>query len=132
MGIDRIGKDGPSLPVPEVGGSARAPSSGAAFEVSPATATPPAAPSLDPSRPASHVEPAQGVNGALERLQAGELDLHGYVDAKVQEATAHLSALPPVELENIRSALRERLASDPTLIDLLHTATGEMLPPDDD
>ena len=132
MGIDRIGKDGPSLPLPEVEGSAGARSSRAVFEVPASTATSPAPPSLDPARSASHVEPAQGVNGPLERLRAGELDLHGYVDAKVREATAHLSALPPVELENIRSALRERLASDPTLIDLLHTATGEVLPPDDD
>jgi hypothetical protein len=70
--------------------------------------------------------------GALERLRAGEVDFGGYVDLKVHEATAHLSALPPVELERIRNALRDRLASDPTLVDLLHSATGETLPPDDD
>ena len=132
MGIDRIGKDRPSVPAPEVGGPSGTRSSGAAFEVPAATATPPVAPHLDAARPALQVEPSSGVNGPLERLRAGELDLRGYVDAKVQEATAHLSALPPIELENIRSALRERLASDPTLVDMLHTATGEMLPPDDD
>jgi hypothetical protein len=101
------------------------------FEVPQVTATAPPG-DIDPARPTSQVEPTQPVGGALERLRAGELDLHGYVDAKVQEATAHLAALPPVELENIRSALRERLASDPTLSDLLLTATGEALPPDDD
>ena len=145
MGIDRIGKNGPSLPGPEVGGLAGSRSSGAVFEVPAATATAPA-PKLDPAHRASQgelegssgsprtglVEPSQAVRGPLERLRAGELDLPGYVDAKVHEATAHLSALPPVELENIRAALRERLAGDPTLIDLLHTATGETLPPLDD
>jgi hypothetical protein len=135
MGIDRIGKNGPSVPAPEVGGSAARPV-GPAFQVPPATApTPAATTQLDPGA-ATPVHPT-GVAGAagaapLERLRAGDLDLGGYVDAKVHEATAHLSALPPVELEKIRSALRERLASDPTLIDLLHTATGETLPPDGD
>jgi hypothetical protein len=131
MGIDRVGKDGPSLPVPELGGPTGTHSSGARFEVPKVAATPPAG-DIDPARPSSQVEGTPAVSGALERFRAGELDLHAYVDAKVREATAHLSALSPVELENIRSALRERLAGDPTLIDLLHTATGEMLPPDDD
>lgn len=131
MGIDRVGKDGPSLPVPELGGPTGAHSSGAPFEVPKVAATPPAG-DIDPTRPASQVEGTPAAGGALERFRAGELDLHAYVDAKVREATAHLSALPPVELENIRSALRERLAGDPTLIDLLHAATGEMLPPEDD
>ena len=131
MGIDRIGKDVPSLPASGVEGPTSPRSSGAVFEVPTGVATTPVG-SLDPARPAEQIEPTQAVRGALERRRAGELDLRGYVDAKVQEATAHLSALPPIELENIRSALRERLASDPTLTDLLHTATGEVLPPDDD
>jgi hypothetical protein len=101
------------------------------FEVPKVAATPPAV-DIDPARSAVQVEATPAASGALERFRAGELDLHGYVDAKVREATDHLSALPPVELENIRSALRERLSGDPTLIDLLHTATGETLPPDDD
>jgi hypothetical protein len=135
MGIDRIGKNGPSVPVPEVGGSAGAPV-GPAFRVPPATApTSAASPQLEPSA-APPVDPTGAVaatgDAALERLRAGDIDLGGYVDAKVHQATEHLSALPPVELENIRTALRERLSSDPTLIDLLHTATGETLPPDDD
>jgi hypothetical protein len=122
MGIDRIGKNGPPAAAPEVGGSAARPA-GQAFQVSEA-GTPKAvgATGVDPTRSA----------GPLERLRAGEVDLGGYVDLKVHEATAHLSSLPPVELEKIRSALREKLASDPELVDLLRTATGEVLPPDDD
>ncbi|HTB76674.1 MAG TPA: hypothetical protein VK762_25680 [Polyangiaceae bacterium] len=135
MGIDRIGKNGPPVPVPEVGGSTGTAPAGSAFQVPPAKApTAAASPRLDAASgvPVDPTKAATAAGGApLERLRAGDLDLGGYVDAKVHEATVHLSALPPVELEKIRSALRERLSSDPTLIDLLHTATGETLPPDD-
>jgi hypothetical protein len=124
MGIDRIGKNGPPVPVPETGGPSGVRPAGSTFQVPATGSTSPAAsPGLDPTRAAG---------AALERLQAGEVNLGGYVDLKVHEATAHLSALPAVELERIRSVLRERLASDPTLVDLLKTATGETLPPDDD
>jgi len=134
MGIDRIGKNGPPVPPPEVGGTAGVrSSSGPAFQV-PAmgTTAPTAAPHVDPTRAAPQVDPAPRATGALERFRAGDVDLGGYVDLKVHEATAHLSALPAVELAKIRSALRDRLAGDPALMDLLHTATGETLPLDDD
>ena len=124
MGIDRIGKGGPPVPVPEARGPAGTVPSGQVFEV-PAAAAP-----TQVSAP--HLDPTQVSGSALERLRSGEIDLRGYVDLQVHEATSHLSALPPVDLQRIRSALRERLASDPTLVDLLHTATGEALPPDDD
>jgi hypothetical protein len=134
MGIDRIGKNGPPVPVPETGGPSGVRPAGATFQVPAASSTSPAAsPGLDPTRAAgAAVEPTRAAGAALERLRAGDVNLGGYVDLKVHEATAHLSALPAVELEKIRSALRERLASDPTLVDLLKTATGETLPPDDD
>jgi hypothetical protein len=71
--------------------------------------------------------------GALERLRSGEIDLDGYLDLKVQEATGHLGALSPEQLESIRSTLRDRLAADPTLVDLVRTATGRApKPPHDD
>jgi hypothetical protein len=110
------------LPVP--GGEASRPApSGAPFEVptKPAAATAPASPA------------AVSATGPLERLRAGEIDLKRYLDLKVDEATTHLKALPPVELEAIRSALRDRLASDPALVDLVRTATGQApQPPSDD
>jgi hypothetical protein len=121
MGIDRIGKNGPPVPAPEVGGPSPARPAGQAFHV-PGTPKTTAPTGVEPTRA---VEP-------LDRLRAGEVDLGGYVDLKVHEATAHLSSLPPVELEKIRSALREKLANDPELIDLLRAATGEVLPPVDD
>jgi hypothetical protein len=70
-----------------------------------------------------------GPRTALERLRAGEIDANGYLDQKVDEATAHLRRLPPAELAAIRSALRDRMSSDPALVDLFRTATGQAAPP---
>jgi hypothetical protein len=124
MGIDRIGKTGLPAASPEVGGPSGTKASGPAFHVPSASVTAPSA--------SAQVDPTRATGMALERLRAGEVDLGGYVDLKVHEATSHLSALPAAELEKIRGALRDRLANDPTLVDLLHTATGETLPPDEE
>jgi hypothetical protein len=67
---------------------------------------------------------------ALEQLKAGKIDFNQYVDLKVEEATAHLEGLTKVQLEGIRSMLRDRLATDPELVDLLQQATGQKLPED--
>jgi hypothetical protein len=64
-------------------------------------------------------------NGALERLRRGEVDLDGYLDLKVHEATAHLKGLRSAELDGIRSVLRERLTEDPALAEMVRRATGE-------
>ncbi len=121
MGIDGIGSKGPpvSPPVaPTAGGpsgAARTGETGRAFEVGrPA----PAAPTDVPN----------ATRSALDRLKAGEIDAHGYVEAKVDEATSHLAGLPPAQVDSIRAALRERVASDPMLVDLLRTATGGAAP----
>ena len=113
MGIDSIGKTGPPTPPPsgDVQSSARSPGATRAFEVSPAEPAPQAG-AVEASRP------------ALERLRTGEIDVNGYVDMKVHEATAHLAALPAGELEQLRSALRDRLAGDPGLVELVRKATG--------
>jgi hypothetical protein len=120
MGIDRIGQGGPPVPVPEAGGPSRADPSGSPFRV-PSAALDPVAGPQGASAPAAST--------ALERLRAGEIDLGGYVDLKVDEATSHLSALPVDQLESIRDSLRERIVSDPSLVDLLQSATGETLSP---
>jgi hypothetical protein len=38
-------------------------------------------------------------------------------------------ALAPAHLDVVRSMLRERLASDPTFVDLVRTATGGLASP---
>jgi hypothetical protein len=116
MGIDHIGKKGPSLPPStEPSGGGRAAETGRPFEAP--------APRASASAPGPLVSPTEA-RTPLERWRSGEIDLRGYLDLRVDQATAHLSGLPPSELEAIRSALRERMASDPALVDLVRTATG--------
>ncbi len=112
MGIDRIGKSGPHAATPTTSREApRAAQTGRPFE----------APEAARAAPSSAVE---APSGALGELQAGALDINGYVDRKVEEATAHLVGMPAHELVGIRAALRDRLVHDPTLVDLVRTATG--------
>ena len=128
MGIDGIGKKGPPSPPAQappgtVGGTSRPHEAGRPFQVS---KSPP-----EPLR-AQHSDAVAPARTALERLRAGEIDAKQYVDAKVGEATAHLQGLPAVELEAIREALRERLTTDPALVDLVRGATGQEIPPSQD
>jgi hypothetical protein len=112
MGIDGIGKKAPPVPAPGgTTGAGRASETGGTFEV-PKAAT------------AAQTQPVEAARSPLDRLRTGEIDITGYVDAKVHEATAHLGPLPAAHLEAIRSALRDRMASDPLLVDLVRTATG--------
>lgn len=62
----------------------------------------------------------------LARLRAGEIDVNGYVDLKVEAATQKLHGLNKAELDTIKKALREQIASDPALVDLVRTATGKV------
>jgi hypothetical protein len=112
MGIDRIGKGGGVGKPPEIGGPSGAKETGRPFEVQKAEAP----------------KPADAVNKAapLERLRAGEIDINGYVDLKVEEATAHLKAMPANELDAIRKMLRDQMATDPALLDLVKSATGSV------
>jgi hypothetical protein len=121
MGIDRIGPNRPPV----------APSSAPAAS-SPAGATRPfQVQGTNETAPAAPVAASNGA--ALERLRAGEIDLDGYLDLKVQEATGHLGALSPAQLESIRGALRDRISADPALVDLVRAATGRAPePPHDD
>ena len=127
MGIDRIGKKEPSAaPLTEDAGSdkiGKTAKTARTFEM----ASPQAA-----SR-ATEASPSEARRTALDRWRAGELDLDGYLDAKVDEATAHLSTIPPAELDALRGALRERISSDHTLVELVRSVTGHLpKPPGDD
>jgi hypothetical protein len=127
MAIDRIGKGGALPPTPETGGPAGADKAGGA-----------AAPfKVDRSAPAAATDPTRSVEGAdattpLARLRAGEIDVNGYVDLRVEEATKSLQGLPPAELADIKSVLRDQLRSDPGLVDLVRAATGETPTPPED
>jgi hypothetical protein len=62
---------------------------------------------------------ANGRRAPFERLRAGEIDLETYLDLKIDLATAHLRGLSEDQLRTIRATLRERLACDPALVELV-------------
>ncbi len=118
--VDRIGKGGPPLPPAGPKGPAGAKETGKTFDVH----KPEGATSAQATR-AAEVAATTGPT-PLEQLKAGRIDLDGYLDLKVQEATAHLNGLSPVQLDGIRSMLRDRMATDPALADLVKQATGQV------
>ncbi len=118
MAIDRVGKGGPA-------GGASLPR-----EVGP---TEKAERPFEATRSAPVQKPdATAPAGPLEKLRAGEIDVHKYLDIKVDEATAHLQGLPTAEMDAIKKMLRDQLATDPGLSDLVKQATGAAPPPVDD
>lgn len=122
MGIDRIGKGGAPQVTPETQGSGSVEKKGSvdkAFSVERPDATKQA--SL-----AAATEATQG-SQALARLQAGEIDVEGYADLKVDEATRGLEGLSSAELEDIKKMLRDQMSTDPGLADLVRSATGQAL-----
>ncbi|HLK40308.1 MAG TPA: hypothetical protein VKU41_26335 [Polyangiaceae bacterium] len=114
MAIDPIGKKGPA---------------GIAGEPAADPATLRRTDAAEPFRPAAptvQVPSVQGDPSALDRLRSGSVSFEGYLDLKVDEASAHLGPMSPTQLEAVRRALRDRLATDPTLVDLVKTSTGRV------
>jgi hypothetical protein len=111
MGIDGIGKPGPGGPsLPGAGGSGTVGGAGEEFKVT----------------KSSTASPVEG-NDALGRLQRGELGLDDYLDVRSAEAVRHLEGkLPPEQLQFVQQTLREQLASDPVLVELVRRATGKL------
>ncbi len=125
MAIDRIGKGGGTPPgTGGATGPGRAQETGKTFEVD----------KTEGAKEAAAAQKTAAVSGTspLAELKAGRLSLDGYLDAKVHEATAHLEGMPPAKLETLRSMLRERLASDPTLTELVSQATGQFPKPSEE
>ena len=120
MGIDRIGKGGAPPATPEPQGSGSVEKKGPvekAFSVERTEATKPPA-------PVAAAESA-GATSPLARLRAGEIDVNTYVDLRVDEATKGLQGLPTAELDDIKRVLRDQMATDPALTDLVRMATGK-------
>jgi hypothetical protein len=116
--VDRIGKGGPPLAPP--------PAEGAAGKGGAAEVERPFHEAIAPAKPVEGPEPV--AVSPLQRLRAGDIDVGRYVEEKIVEATAHLEGLSPVELDAIRAMLREQLAVDPALTELvarLTALTGE-------
>jgi len=120
MGIDRIGKGG-APPIDPSGGAGGVEKTGSvektfSVEGTEKTQAGAAVGTVDASAP-------------LERLRAGEVDVNGYVDLKVEEATKGLDGLAPSDLADIRQMLRDQMATDPGLVDLVTKATGSPASP---
>src|SRR5262245_3379770 len=108
MGVDGIGSGG-SRPLGAIGTTAPRETGGAA--------------PVGESAPSHRTAAAS--SAALESLARGEISLDAYVDQRVAEATRHLEGqAPPSEVAFIREALREQLATDPVLVELLQRTTG--------
>ena len=121
MGIDRIGKGGAGIPETQGPGAIEKP--GAVEK--PFTVERPEAATRAAAAEAASSTP-------LARLQAGEIDVNGYVDLKVDEATQGLDGLSPAELDDIKTILRDEMVTDPGLSDLVRTATGQVPQPRED
>jgi hypothetical protein len=75
--------------------------------------------------PGSAAAPSSRISAALSSLQRGELSLDQYLDGRVNDATSHLSnKLSPDQLDFVKQSLREQLATDPVLVDLVQRTTG--------
>jgi hypothetical protein len=116
MGIDRIGKGGGS---PASGIGTEAPGSREIAKGSGTTET----------FKVSMGGTQEVAPTSLQRLRAGEISADQYLDLKANEATAHLEGkLTTDQLEFVKNSLREQLASDPVLSDLVKAATGALPP----
>lgn len=114
MGIDGIGKRG-GIPTPEATGASSTSGpqkTGQSF-------------AAELQKPGALATEAVRASTALEDFKAGRIDMNGYLDQKVNAATAHLEGLPPADLEQVRSMLREQIASDPGFAELVQKATGQ-------
>jgi hypothetical protein len=61
----------------------------------------------------------------LHRLEAGQVNQEQYLDAKAEQAVAHLVGHLPVEqVELIRATLRDQLSSDPVFQRLMRQVTA--------
>ena len=115
MGIDSIGKVG------AFGGISPSAASGVDGAGGLESAEGPDAFSLSSAGKTEHAQEAS----PLDRLKAGEIDLGGYLDLRVDQATSHLvNRIDGEQLAFIRSSLRSQLEQDPALADLVRRATG--------
>lgn len=77
----------------------------------------------------SRAAPAEAT-GPVEQVRSGEITVEQYLDLKVNEATQHLAGkLGPDQLAFVQDSLREQLANDPVLVDLVRGAAGAIPPP---
>ena len=126
MGIDRIGKGGapPATPDLEGGDKTGAADKKAPVEKSFSSTVAETEGARAAGLTGPRVETPAAEGSPLARFRAGEVDVNGYVDLKVDEVVSKLQGLSPAEIDDIRKMLRDQIATDPGLGDLVRTATG--------
>jgi hypothetical protein len=110
MSIDRIHKSHSQPPTsgPEGAESARGKPAAEAFAVD----------------KGARAEGAKALSPA-EQVRSGQMDLNTYLETRVQEATRHLEGkAPKAVIEQVQGVLREQLAHDPALQEMVREATG--------
>ena len=111
MGIDGVGKPGPTLPGATPVDSVK-PAEGKSFKQ---------------VLESGQVDGTQqvGASDELARLAKGELTIDQYLDARVESAVSHLQGqLDAGQLAYVKETLREQLSTDPVLVNLVQRATG--------
>jgi len=118
MGIDGIGKGGGPPPTTGIDRTSSSPA-----EIgSPST-----------EFKVGNAAPSEAASAAsLDQVRSGAISVSQYLDLKVNEATSHLAPrLSAEQFSFVRQSLREQLSSDPTLVDLVKSATGQLPPRDE-
>ncbi len=66
----------------------------------------------------------------LQKLKRGEMTLDEFLDARAEEALAPVMGKVTGErLEDLRMVLREKIRTDPLLVELVRQATGQIPQP---
>ncbi|MGC4068846.1 MAG: hypothetical protein QM784_30220 [Polyangiaceae bacterium] len=61
----------------------------------------------------------------VRKVKAGEMTLDEYIEHRIEEASSHLRGKVPSEtLENLKFVMREKIRTDPLLVEAVHRATG--------
>lgn len=62
---------------------------------------------------------------SLQRLEMGEISLDDYLDDRTEMALkAYLGKVPASTIENMRFILREKIRTDPVLVEVVRRITG--------
>jgi hypothetical protein len=102
MGIDRIGKGGAAPPTPETPATGGAEKKGGVERPFQVERPDPTQVEVGRAQATANVDAAQATSEPLARLRAGEVDVHGYIDLKVDEATS-MDFPPPRSTRSRRS-----------------------------
>ncbi len=66
---------------------------------------------------------AEALSSLAMRVRSGELDLAAFVDAKIEQSTSHLK-LSPEALSDVKDMMRDKMMSDPLVVDWISELTG--------